>query len=393
MNILLVVRYFAQPHGVEQIIIHLSRSLVQRGHNVRVLTFSPVKLGHYLDEAGVTYRQIRPTPTIKRPWIFRETAQQIVQSCADFQPDVIHSHWSHWAVTHIATQWAAERLSVPHVASLHTSYFRPIDDLVSGHPAWHPRRVAVDLWMGCQRIACRRWLRRPNTVFAVASRITARQAARELGVPPETIHVIPNAIDPAKYQPTIWLQPESTPPTEPILLAVARLDWAKALDILIQAVALPELASRPLRLWLVGRGPLEAELKSLVSQLGQEQRVTFLGTRFDLPEVLAQAHLFVHPARLESFGIAPLDAMVAGLPIIISDSVGMKEILPPEHGVIVPTDDPPALARAVAALLDDPAGCRQQAQRLHTLAQQFSYDRMTDRYIQLYQDCITNLSS
>ena len=148
---------------------------------------------------------------------------------------------------------------------------------------------------------------------------------------------------------------EMTPPTGPYCVCVAALNRKKAHDTLLRAFArVPE----PARLILVGDGPLRAELTSLAAELGLEQRVEFVGAQ--PPAVVAKlqagALCAVLASRDEPFGIAAVEAMAVGTPVVATNVGGLRQIVTHEEsGLVVPVDDERALAAALTRLLGDAA--------------------------------------
>ena len=145
---------------------------------------------------------------------------------------------------------------------------------------------------------------------------------------------------------------------EPELLAVARLVHQKGLDLLIQAFArLPDPAEGAWRLVLVGDGPERKSLEAMALREGLGDRVVFEGFQPNPSSYMARASIFVLPSRFEGMPNALLEAMAAGLPVIVSDaSPGPLEMVEPGvHGLVVPSDNADALAAALARLMADPA--------------------------------------
>jgi len=146
---------------------------------------------------------------------------------------------------------------------------------------------------------------------------------------------------------------ELTPPAEPYCVCVAAFNRKKAHDILLRAFArVPE----PVRLILVGDGPLRAELVDLIAQLGLEQRVELVGSQ--PPSVVAKlqkgALCAVLASRDEPFGIAAVEAMAVGTPVIATNVGGLREIVVNEEsGLVVPVDDAAALGAALIRLTSD----------------------------------------
>lgn len=141
------------------------------------------------------------------------------------------------------------------------------------------------------------------------------------------------------------------------VLALARLQPQKGLDLLIRAfAALPAQRRQGWRLTLVGEGPERATLEALCQDLALEAWVQFEGFRSDPRGYLQRASIFALPSRFEGMPNALLEAMAAGLPSVVSDaSPGPLEMVRDGiEGLVVPSEDVPALARALERLMADP---------------------------------------
>ncbi|MGC6482628.1 MAG: glycosyltransferase [Synechococcus sp.] len=140
------------------------------------------------------------------------------------------------------------------------------------------------------------------------------------------------------------------------LVTVARLVPQKGIDVLIRALEQTAGAAQAWTLTLVGDGPEREALEQQVQQAGLQQRVQFLGFCPDPQPFLLQASVFVLPSRFEGMPNALLEAMAAGLAVVVTDaSPGPLEVV--EHGAsgwVVPSDDPAALAAALDWLAAHP---------------------------------------
>jgi glycosyltransferase involved in cell wall biosynthesis len=146
---------------------------------------------------------------------------------------------------------------------------------------------------------------------------------------------------------------------EPIVIQVCRMTERKGHIRLLQALA--TLKSLRWTCWIVGGPQKEKEkayfdrVKSLAEELGITDRVRFLGTRTDVAELLAAADIFCHPNTNppEPFGIAFVEALQAGLPVITSAMGGAMEIVSEQCGFLVPAEDDAALSHSLRRLLTD----------------------------------------
>jgi glycosyltransferase involved in cell wall biosynthesis len=171
------------------------------------------------------------------------------------------------------------------------------------------------------------------------------------------------------------------------VVAVGRLEHQKGHRHLIDAVA--RLSDRPrLVVLIVGRdGHMSAELKHQVRSLGLNGRVSFLGHRDDVPDLLAAADLLALPSLNEGAAGAAIEAMALGLPVVASDLPPLREVT--EHGasgLLVPVASPQALAEAIVRLLQDHDLARALGTRGREIFEQrFTLERSVERMVGMYR--------
>jgi glycosyltransferase involved in cell wall biosynthesis len=178
-------------------------------------------------------------------------------------------------------------------------------------------------------------------------------------VPETPVRAVRCAIAPA--------DPVRAPADGPIL-CVARLVQKKGIDLLIRALPLLPAKQGGLRLELIGEGQLEDELRALAADLGVDGRVDFRGAQ--PPSAVAEAYercsVFCLPCRVaadgdrDSLRVSLLEALARGLPVITTDAIEPELVQDGSTGRVVAAESPPALAAAIAELLDD----RELAERL-----------------------------
>lgn len=178
-------------------------------------------------------------------------------------------------------------------------------------------------------------------------------------------------------------------PAEALVLGtVANLFERKGYEVMIEALPMIMKTSPAVHYLIVGSGDVayEARLKAMVEILGVESRVHFAGFQVSVYPCLAAMDLYVHPALMEGFGIAVLEAMAMHKPVVATTTGGLPEIVQEgETGMLVPPGDADALAKAVSSLLQDPARCRQlgEAGRARVAAH-FTVEAMMDQLVSGY---------
>ncbi len=215
------------------------------------------------------------------------------------------------------------------------------------------------------------------------------------GVSPDKIAVIPSAVDPAALLPS---RPRDETRAalglgadEVALLVLAQLTRRKGVDVLLEALTLlPESPERRYRLLVAGEGPERAPLQASAAALGLADHVGFLGRREDASDLLAAADVFVMPSRAEGLGIAALEAMACGCPVLATDVGGLGEaVVADRTGLLVPPDDAAALAAALQRLIQDQRlRARLGEQGPHRVAEGFLAGQMVDAYVRIYDEVL-----
>jgi glycosyltransferase involved in cell wall biosynthesis len=175
----------------------------------------------------------------------------------------------------------------------------------------------------------------------------------------------------------------SVPENIPVALCVANLGFQKGHDTLLRAVSLvPSVV-----LVLAGDGLLSGQLHALANDLGIASRVQFLGKRMDVPQLLKAADLYVQPSRVDGFGIAALEAMAAGMPVIVSDAAGLAQVIG-GAGLVFPIGDAEQLAQSITRLLSDASLRERLACSAQQRARRFGLDKTLDSYERLYREVV-----
>jgi len=217
------------------------------------------------------------------------------------------------------------------------------------------------------------WLRRrlyPAAVGVVVQTEAARAGMRR-AAPGARLEVIPN---PALLPEGDPLRGPGPPERGPFVVGLGRLAREKGFDLLLRAFALCAPRHHGWSLVLVGDGPERAALADLAAELGLAARVRFTGLVPDPGRIVRRAALFVMPSRYEGFPNALLEAMACGLAVIAVDCPsGPREIVDHErNGLLVPPEDPKALAAAMDRLMADEAVRRRLGERAVEVLERFN---------------------
>lgn len=269
--------------------------------------------------------------------------------------------------------------------------------------------VPAATWGGPDIERLRRWqwtagltlrlLRRRGIAFLAVSQGT-RTYLIDNGVPSGQIALLATGIETARYalaaasvEQRLAARAErvagaagaaAAPPT---VLYAGRHNYEKGLDILLHAWQRVQRQVPEARLLVAGDGPLAPQMAALAAALGLDGTVTLLGPRGDIPDLMARADVFVLPSRFDGLSNVLLEAMAAGLPCIASRVSGSLDVIVDgESGLLVPPEEPEALAEALLRLLARPAEALRlgRAARARVMAH---YERETQmrRLVGLYQ--------
>lgn len=215
-----------------------------------------------------------------------------------------------------------------------------------------------------------------------------RQQCLAAGIPPTRLVVIPDFVDCAHFDPDAL--PGRPDPAHPLVVTVGRLSREKGHDVLLRSVPMVAAAVPQARFRICGTGPEEGRLRQLTDALNIADRVDFAGFVPDIRVAVAPAAVFAMPSRSEGLGVAVLEAMAMGKPVVASDVGGLREsVCHGETGLRVAPEDPQALAEGLVALLCDPArASRMGAAGRARAVERYDRARIVDRILALYDEVL-----
>ena len=329
----------------------LAMRLSGRGHRVHVFSSdTPVRL---TGQGAWTVHRVstasRPSPALGEPP--RALAEAMAEVTLGEELDVLHVHYAlpHAPAAVMARDRVRDRGGRPPrlVTSLHGT------DVTGLEP--DPGLVG----------AVRQAVLSSDAVTTPS--LWLRDVAREVLALPGTVHVdvLPNFVDTDVFHPLengpgelaeLFPGEDWTRGRRPaVLLHASNFRPVKRVGDTVRALAEVQRA-RPAVLVLVGDGPERADVEALASALGCRPAVAFAGERRTLGPLFARSDLFLLPSAQESFGLAALEALASGVPVVASRVGGVPEVVTHgETGWLVPAGDPRSMAAAVLELLGDPA--------------------------------------
>jgi glycosyltransferase involved in cell wall biosynthesis len=307
-------------------------------------------------------------------WIARATS--LTRSVG---PDLVHTTLFE---ADVAGRVAARLARVPVVSSLVNEEY---DRSHLGDPRLHRWKIRggqlVDA--ATARLATR--------LHAVSEHV-ASTMARRLQFPRERIDVVPRGRDPELLGGRTPERREQArralgfDDASPMLLAVARHEHQKGLDVLVDALVLVRRDVPDARLVVAGRYGNETQLlRERVSHLGLDDAVLLLGSRDDVADLLCAADLFVLPSRREGFPGSVVEAMALGAPVVATDLPQVREAVDPSCALLVAAGSSDELAGGVRGALADPDTAAARATRaLRRFQERFTIDRVADEMLAFY---------
>lgn len=313
-------------------------------------------------------RQARARPP-KNPFAHLQAIRDLAGSFRAHSPDIVHCYLP---AANVLGPIAARRAGIPRVVVSK----RSLPDYKKGHP----------FLKGLES-----WGNLLSDVVMVNSDAVRRETERTERFWKGKFRRVYNGVGPIEAwdrgQVESFRAREGLPIGSPVAVCVSNFFEYKGHEDLVRAAArvggdLPELT------WvLIGRdaGSLETS-RALAKDLGILERIRFIGARFDVPDFLRAADLFVHPSRQEGFSNAVLEAMAAGLPVVACAVGGNPEaVVDGVTGRLVPPRDPTALAAAMGEILADSGKGRSMGEAGRERAtERFSLDRMVGEIEEMY---------
>jgi glycosyltransferase involved in cell wall biosynthesis len=364
--------YIAQPRvalcaageiwgGVEQFIETVAQELNRRGVGFVVLLLNEGALARRLRESSLPVEVVGGASKYDP-----RSATAIGRALRRHQITVVHVHG------YKASILAGTAAKLQGLTLVKTEHGK-----LEPFPGWGRFKMTMNLWL--DETLSRRLL---DAIVFVSRDIQRGLTERYRHVPQEVIY---NAIRPIEDSATVQA-PTLTPEGVFRIGIVGRLKPIKGHDVLLRALARPGMPAA-LHLYVFGEGPLEPELRALGTELGIQDRVTFLGFRENMPGYLRQLDAMAMPSRHEGIPYAALEAMGMGVPLVASDVGGLHEIL--EHDVdalLVPAEDPGMLADAITRLhADSDLRARLARHARDKVNARFLAGPMVDRYLEVYR--------
>lgn len=357
----------------------LGLALAEEGHVVHFITYDrPVRLGSGL--ANIFYHEVRVSdyPLFDYQPYELVLTSKLVDVVKHERLDLLHVHY---AIPHASAAWMAQQIllaqgvRIPFITTLHGTDIT----LVGRDPSFEPVITFA--------------IEHSDAVTAVSESLR-RETINHFPVERD-IQVIPNFIRMDRYDAHIdpGLRRRFAPNGERLLVHVSNFRPVKrVLDVL--TVFMGVRRELPARLLLIGDGPDRQAAEAMCRANGTCGDVLFLGKMTDPEAVLASCDLFLLASETESFGLAALEAMACGVPVVSTDAGGTSEVV--EHGkagLLNPVGDTDLMAAHALAILKDSAELARYRQGARRAAERFDLARVLPRYEALYTEVVEQVKA
>lgn len=357
----------------------LGLALAEEGHIVHFITYDrPVRLGN--GKANIFYHEVRVSdyPLFDYQPYELVLTSKLVDVARHERLDLLHVHY---AIPHASVAWMAQQIlraqgiHIPFITTLHGTDIT----LVGRDPSFEPViTFAIE----------------HSTAVTAVSESLRRETFEHFPVKRD-IRVIPNFIRTDRYtaQADPALRQRFAPNGEKLLVHVSNFRPVKrVLDVLKVFLGVRE--RMPARLLLIGDGPDRLAAEMMCRANGTCEDVLFLGKMTEPEEVVASSDLFVLTSETESFGLAALEAMACGVPVVTTAAGGTAEVV--ESGVaglLNAVGDTDAMVAHALSILQDDATLERYRRGARTSAARFDISKVLPRYEALYQEVVEHVKT
>jgi L-malate glycosyltransferase len=351
----------------------LGLDLARRGHEVHFITYAmPFRLRGYTE--GVYFHEVDTSvghyPLFEHYPYTLALASKQHEVALQVGLQVLHVHY---AIPHATTAWLAqEMLGKSHPLKVITTLHGTDITLVGQEASLHPiTKFSIE---------------RSDAVTAVSAYLKD-ETIRTFGCEKCRIAVIPNFVNLAEYRPIERHDHDGLAPADHKLIThISNFREVKRVKDVVRVFSRIRRAM-PATLLMVGDGPERDDAEREARDLAVAQDVRFLGRIDTVAPLLQQSDLFVLPTQAESFGLAALEAMACGVPVVGSRAGGLPEVVEDgKSGILEPPGSVEAMGRRATELLRDPERHRAMSAAAAERALRFDADRIVPMYEAVYRE-------
>lgn len=349
----------------------LGKALAQKGHLVHFITYQqPVRLNGFLPNIFYHEVQVPTYPLFDYPPYETALASTMVDVIKNNNLDLLHVHY---AIPHASAAYMAKQIlkkegkQIPVITTLHGT-----DITLVGRDKTYAPVVTFSI-------------NESDAITAVSQNLRD-ETFKHFNIEKE-IDVIVNFVDVSRFnrKPIDAFKKVIAPNGERVLMHASNFRKIKRVQDVVKIYAAVN-KQIPSKLLFVGDGPERSTAEDLAREMGIIDEVRFVGKQEQMEDILAIADLFLLTSEYESFGLAALEAMAAGVPVISTNAGGLGEInIPGETGYMSDVGDVESMSHQALSILKDDATLLQFKERAAVHARKFDINTIIPLYEKLYE--------
>jgi L-malate glycosyltransferase len=349
----------------------LGKALAQKGHQVHFITYQqPVRLSGFIPNIFYHEVQVPTYPLFDYPPYEIALASTLVDVITNHNLDLLHVHY---AIPHASAAYMAKKIlekegkTIPFITTLHGT-----DITLVGKDKTYAPVVTFSI-------------NESDAITAVSNNLR-EETYKHFNIEKE-IEVIYNFVDVKRFTRKALdaFKKVIAPNNERILLHASNFRKLKRVQDVVN-IFYEVQKEIPSRLLLVGDGPERQMAEELCRELNIFDLVQFVGKQEQMEEILAVADLFLLPSEYESFGLAALEAMAAGIPVVSSNAGGLSEInIPGETGFLADIGDVKSMGKYAMEILKDDETLNKFKDNAARHAKKFDIENIIPIYEKLYE--------
>lgn len=364
--------------GSGTVATELGMALARRGHQVHFVTFDrPYRLrAHpniYVHQVDVMHY-----PLFEHTPVTLSLAAKMGAVLCTEDLDLLHVHY---AIPHATAAYLGRQLCHKKDVRIITTLHGTDITLVGQDPSYYAiTKFSIEQSDGVTAVS--NWLR--------------EETIKEFGLE-KPIDVIYNSVDTDRFR-RLDIDPQVraryAPHGQPIVVHISNFRPVKRVEDVVRIFARIR-AEMPAKLLMIGDGPLRMPAQELATELGVMDDTWFLGKKDDVEQFLSMADLFLLPSRSESFGLAALEAMACGVPVVGVNSAGLPEVIDDgETGYLCEAGSVDCMAeRSLELLRNDGTRSRIVDAAQAQVRERFTHDAIVDEYERLYERVLSGASA
>lgn len=352
----------------------LGKALAQKGHMVHFITYQqPVRLNEFMPNIFYHEVQVPTYPLFDYPPYETALASTMVDVIKNNNLDLLHVHY---AIPHASAAYMAKQIlkkegkNIPVITTLHGT-----DITLVGRDKTYAPVVTFSI-------------NESDAITAVSQNLRD-ETFKHFDIKKE-IEVIVNFVDVSRFsrKPIDAFKKVIAPNGERVLLHASNFRKIKRVQDVVKIFS--EVTKQiPSKLLFVGDGPERSTAEDLARELGVCDEVRFVGKQEQMEDILAIADLFLLTSEYESFGLAALEAMAAGVPVVSTNAGGLGEInIPGETGYLAEVGDIKTMTDQAVSILKDNGTLKIFKEKAAAHARQFDINRIVPLYEKLYENVL-----